>query len=118
MSCPCEPLGLDGLVCPDPATGYLLCDEAFSLTDLLYPNSRKGERTMSNTAPGVNAKQKDFFANLLERKQFPEGTDAAALTATFATLTRKTASEWIDRALALPNATDADDAGATTPAPF
>lgn len=67
---------------------------------------------------GVGSKQIEFFNNLLDRKQFPADTDADALRATFATLTRKTASEWIDKALALPNATDADDEGATTPAPF
>lgn len=69
-------------------------------------------------APGVSTKQITLFAELLERKQFPEGTDAAALAAQFGTLTRKSASEWIDKALALPNASDADDTGNTAPPPF
>jgi hypothetical protein len=68
--------------------------------------------------PGVSAKQVNLFGELLDRKQFPAGTDSAALTAQFATLTRKSASEWIDKALLLPNRTDADDGGADVPVPF
>ena len=73
---------------------------------------------MSNSTAGVTPKQISLFAELVERKTFPAGTDTAALVTQFGTLTRKTASEWIDKALTLPNATDADDTGATTPPPF
>jgi hypothetical protein len=63
-------------------------------------------------------KQVQLFGELTERKQFPDNTDLPALTAKFANLTRKNASEWIDRALALPNLPDADDDGENVAAPF
>lgn len=63
-------------------------------------------------------KQVELFNELIERKQFPEGTDRAALKQQFGTLSRQTASQWIDRALSLPNAAAEDDSGANTPAPF
>lgn len=69
--------------------------------------------------PGVTAKQTALFAELLDRKQFPaEAGTSESLTATFSTLTKRAASEWIDKALALPNRTEEDDTGSTTPAPF
>lgn len=67
----------------------------------------------------VTPKQVTLFAELVERKEFPEGTDTDALKSQFETLTRKDASSWIDRALSLPNAADADEDGAEpVPAPF
>lgn len=67
---------------------------------------------------GATLKQVALFDELLERKQFPDGTDPERLTGQFATLTRKAASEWIDKALALPNRADEDDTGNSIPAPF
>lgn len=69
-------------------------------------------------APGVTTKQINLFGELLDRKQFPVETDADTLKAQFGTLSRKTASDWIDRALLLPNIAEGDDTGADTPAPF
>lgn len=66
----------------------------------------------------VTPKQAELFGELVERKQFPDGTDKAALLTQFSSLSRTAASTWIDKALALPNATPADDEGANTPAPF
>lgn len=63
-------------------------------------------------------KQSTLFSELLDRKQFPAKPGAEALKGQFAGLSRKSASEWIDKALALPNVTDADDIGAEAPAPF
>lgn len=63
-------------------------------------------------------KQSTLFSELLDRKQFPDGIDSEALKGQFANLSRATASNWIDKALALPNATDADDTGSDAPAPF
>ena len=73
---------------------------------------------MPTPAPGVTVKQTALFAELLDRKQFPTGMTAESLTAQFGQLSKKTASEWIDRALALPNRSDEDDTGESTPAPF
>jgi hypothetical protein len=63
-------------------------------------------------------KQVQLFGELVERKQFPAGQDTAKLTAQFANLTRKNASAWIDKALALPNLPDQDDDGEDAPPPF
>jgi hypothetical protein len=63
-------------------------------------------------------KQVQLFGELLERKQFPEGANPDTLSTQFATLSRKNASEWIDRALALPNREDDDDTSEAVPAPF
>jgi hypothetical protein len=63
-------------------------------------------------------KQVQLFGELLERKQFPDGANPEALAAQFQGLTRKNASDWIDKALSLPNLPDTEDTGANTPAPF
>ena len=67
---------------------------------------------------GVTPKQVALFTELVDRTTFPAGTDTTSLLATFGTLSRKAASEWIDKALTLPNATDAEDTGVNAPAPF
>lgn len=66
----------------------------------------------------VTPKQSALFAELLERKQFPDNVDKSALAADFEALSRNAASQWIDKALALPNAQADDDSGANKPAPF
>ena len=56
-------------------------------------------------------KQKELFAKLLGEKQLPEGQTAENLTAQFNGLSTGSASEWIEKALTLP------DKGAVPP-PF
>jgi hypothetical protein len=79
------------------------------------PTTPKPTPKSPNTA---TPKQVQLFGELVERKQFPDGTDTATLTAQFPALTRKNASAWIDRALALPNLPDQDDDGEDVPPPF
>lgn len=56
-------------------------------------------------------KQKELFDNLLSQKQFPAGTDLDALRSQFANVDTASGSEWIEKAMALP---DKD----RTPPPF
>lgn len=63
-------------------------------------------------------KQATLFSELLDRKQFANGADTEALKGQFANLTRASASAWIDKALALPNITEADDNGVDAPPAF
>lgn len=50
----------------------------------------------------VSAKQVTFFEQLLGEKQLPEGKDATQILAQFKTLNKKSASEWIERIMSLP----------------
>lgn len=50
----------------------------------------------------VSAKQIKFFDNLLEVKEFG-AADKAALKTQFASLNKASASEWIDKAVKLPD---------------
>jgi hypothetical protein len=51
----------------------------------------------------ASEKQQDFFATLVSERKFPEGSpDSETLTAQFAPLPEKSASEWIEKALTLP----------------
>lgn len=48
-------------------------------------------------------KQIDFFSQLLTDKEFPTGTNAEALGKQFAGIPDKSASEWIEKAMTLPD---------------
>lgn len=50
----------------------------------------------------ASQKQIEFFANLTDQKQFPEGTDVANLRQQFANVPDKSASQWIEKAMKLP----------------
>lgn len=51
----------------------------------------------------VSAKQIAFFDNLLEEKEFPpQAGTVEQLRTEFATLNKASASEWIEKALKLP----------------
>lgn len=64
----------------------------------------------------ASAPQIELFRQLTEKRQFPADQNTDDLTAQFATLTTKNASDWIDRALQLPMR---DETGDTpVPAPF
>ena len=65
----------------------------------------------------VTTKQIAFFDTLLEEKQFPDGgPDEATLRSQFAGLNKKSASEWINKAMELPEKGTVEE-GITTP-PF
>lgn len=51
----------------------------------------------------ASSKQIDFFANLLDEKQFPPGTDIEQLRSQFAGLDKGNGSKWIEKALKLPD---------------
>jgi len=63
----------------------------------------------------VSAKQIKFFDNLLEVKEFPAGSDKATLKTQFAGLNKASASEWIDKAVKLPDEGEENEA-VTAPA--
>jgi hypothetical protein len=48
-------------------------------------------------------KQIDFFKQLTTDKQFPDGTDIDGLRAKFANVPDKSASDWIEKAMTLPD---------------
>lgn len=50
----------------------------------------------------ASERQKGFFKELLEQRQFPDGTDNAALLAKFDALSQDAASNWIEKAMELP----------------
>lgn len=58
----------------------------------------------------VSAKQIAFFDTLLGEKQFPAGVNETELKAQFATLNKASASEWINKAMALPEKGTIDEA--------
>jgi hypothetical protein len=64
----------------------------------------------------VSKKQIDFFDNLLAEKQFPPGETVEQLRAKFATLNKSSASDWINRAIALPDL--GEETEESVPAPF
>ena len=51
----------------------------------------------------VSEKQKELFAKLTREKQFPAGTDTAALIQQFGQLDSGSGSDWIEKALGLPD---------------
>lgn len=51
----------------------------------------------------VSDKQKELFARLTREKQFAAGTDLAALNTQFGGLGTTSGSEWIEKALGLPD---------------
>jgi hypothetical protein len=51
----------------------------------------------------VSPKQVSFFGKLTREKQFPNGTDLDAIRAQFATLDSASASDWIEKAVELPD---------------
>lgn len=63
-----------------------------------------------------SSKQIDFFNNLLDEKQFPPGSDTNALRAQFAGLDKASGSNWIEKALKLPD--KGEDATEPVPPPF
>lgn len=66
----------------------------------------------------VSQQQINFFDELLNEKQFPEGTpDEDTLRSQFCELSKKNGSEWIERAIALPKKDDGDS-GDSVAAPF
>lgn len=64
----------------------------------------------------ASSKQIQFFDNLLDEKQFPPGTDTAALRAQFATLDKSNASAWVEKALNLPD--KGEEASEAVPPPY
>jgi hypothetical protein len=52
----------------------------------------------------ATAKQIELFNKLTGDKEFPAGTDLANLREQFAGVNDKSASDWIEKALALPDA--------------
>lgn len=65
----------------------------------------------------ASSKQIQFFDNLLDEKQFPPGSDLAALRTQFAGLDKSNGSDWIEKALKLPDKGE-DAAEPQVPAPF
>lgn len=65
----------------------------------------------------LSQQQVNFFDELLNEKQFPDGSDDAKLRAEFAELSKRNGSEWIEKAMTLPKK-DEGDQGASVPAPF
>ncbi len=60
--------------------------------------------------------QINFFDKLLDEKQFPDKTDIEKLRKQFSEINQKSASAWIEAAVALPKR---DESGESiTPAPF
>ena len=58
----------------------------------------------------VTDNQKSFFAKLINEKEFPPGSpDSDTLKTQFEQLNKKSASEWIDKALKLPDKGSADE---------
>lgn len=51
----------------------------------------------------VSDKQKELFAKLTREKQFAANTDLAALNTQFAGLDSASGSDWIEKALGLPD---------------
>ena len=64
----------------------------------------------------VSTKQVTFFEQLLGEKQLPEGKDASQILAQFKTLNKKSASEWIDKIMSLPEKGEVVED--VVPAPF
>lgn len=56
----------------------------------------------------VSHKQVGFFTELTNDKEFPAGTDINSLRTQFAALDTKSASQWIEKALSLPNKPEGD----------
>jgi hypothetical protein len=56
----------------------------------------------------ATAKQIAFFGELLDDREFPDGTDFNKLRADFAQVSDKSASAWIEKALMLPKRDDSD----------
>jgi hypothetical protein len=54
-------------------------------------------------APVVSPNQVEFFEKLTREKQFPAGTDTAALIESFKGLNSASGSDWIEKALGLPD---------------
>jgi len=65
----------------------------------------------------VSQQQVNFFDELLNEKQFPEGTNENTLREQFAELSKKNGSEWIERAIALDKKDDGEG-GEKVDAPF
>jgi len=64
----------------------------------------------------VSQRQKEFFDNLLDGKEFPPGSpDPDTLRSQFAQLNKKSASEWIDRAMGFPEKGTENEAVTTPP---
>lgn len=63
---------------------------------------------MSDNVIRASQQQINFFDELLNEKEFPEGTDADALREKFATLSKRNASEWVEKAIALPKKSDSE----------
>lgn len=64
----------------------------------------------------ATSKQIQFFDNLLDEKQFPAGTDTADLRSRFASLDKSSGSDWIEKALKLPD--KGEEVSERVPAPF
>jgi hypothetical protein len=64
-------------------------------------------------APVVSPSQIEFFEKLTREKQFPAGSDIAALIEQFKTLNSASGSDWIEKALGLP---DSDEGPKVPPA--
>jgi hypothetical protein len=54
-------------------------------------------------APVVSQNQIEFFEKLTREKQFPQGTDLASMVEQFKTLNSGSGSDWIEKALKLPD---------------
>jgi hypothetical protein len=66
---------------------------------------------------GVSQQQIRFFDELLNEKQFPEGSPSdEELRTQFAALSKKSGSEWIEKAINLPKKDDDDSP--VEPPPF
>lgn len=65
----------------------------------------------------ASSAQVELFDSLVEKRQFPNSLNPVELRAEFKELTTKNASQWIEKALALPARAEGDS-GPTVPAPF
>lgn len=62
------------------------------------------------------SRQREFFKELLNTRQFPENADKNGLLARFDGLSQDSASKWVDSALKLPKVDSSE--GDNTPPPF